>query len=245
MADYCFGATGQDGKGHRGADSDPHPVRKKTLAEEIAALDVSSFQCPPLPMKPDRGAPELPLRGYDVITLEKLLERQYAMPEPQTAGEVIGYYAKWIAQEMMLPSQFAVLAPRYGSSWPPRPSAGGRAERERDDPRHLQQRRQLRDRGSLRQGTPEAGGGEQEPRLVTSRKVSDIPPYPYSRPNFFAASKTVFNWAACDNDYEERRFSRMPRMWPPLPSSRPSSGSPYRQRGQPPVLRARFRGGPG
>ena len=34
------------------------------------------------------------------------------MPEPQTAQEVIGYYARRIAQEVKLPSQFAALAPK-------------------------------------------------------------------------------------------------------------------------------------
>jgi len=48
---------------------------------------------------------------------------------------------------------------------------------------------------------------EQEPWLVASRRVSETPPFPYSRPNAFAASKTVFNLAACDNDFEER-FAR-------------------------------------
>jgi type III restriction enzyme len=48
---------------------------------------------------------------------------------------------------------------------------------------------------------------EQVPRLIASRRVSETPPFPYSRPNAFAASKTVFHLAACDNDYEER-FAR-------------------------------------
>lgn len=45
---------------------------------------------------------------------------------------------------------------------------------------------------------------EQKPQLVASRRVSETQPFPYSRPNAFAASKTVFTLAACDNDYEER-----------------------------------------
>jgi len=48
---------------------------------------------------------------------------------------------------------------------------------------------------------------EQVPKLVAARKLSETPPFPYSRPNAFTASKTVFNFAACDNDYEER-FAR-------------------------------------
>ena len=38
------------------------------------------------------------LEGYDIITLQKLIEREYSVPEPQTAEEVIGYYARRIAQ---------------------------------------------------------------------------------------------------------------------------------------------------
>ena len=47
--------------------------------------------------------------GYDIITLQKLIERDYTIPEPQTAEEVIGYYARRIAQDVKLPSQFAAL----------------------------------------------------------------------------------------------------------------------------------------
>ena len=91
----------------------PILVRKKTLAEEIAALDVGSFRCPPFPMKEGTTeAKNFRYEGYDVITMEKLVEREYAMPEPQTAQEVISYYAKRIAQDVKLPTQFAALAPK-------------------------------------------------------------------------------------------------------------------------------------
>jgi hypothetical protein len=40
--------------------------------------------------------------GYDIITLQKLIEREYSIPEPQTAEEVIGYYARRIAQEVKI-----------------------------------------------------------------------------------------------------------------------------------------------
>src|SRR5439155_3796939 len=50
--------------------------------------------------------------GYDIITLQKLVVRDYSIPEPQTAEEVIGYYARRIAQDVKLPSQFSALAPK-------------------------------------------------------------------------------------------------------------------------------------
>jgi len=48
---------------------------------------------------------------------------------------------------------------------------------------------------------------EQVPQVVAARRISETRPFPYSRTNAFAASKTVFNLAACDNDFEER-FAR-------------------------------------
>lgn len=48
---------------------------------------------------------------------------------------------------------------------------------------------------------------EQVPQLVAARRLSETPPFPFSRPQVFAASKTVFNLAACDNDFEQR-FAR-------------------------------------
>ena len=91
----------------------PVLTRKKSLAEEIAELDVSAFSCPVLPRKQDDAAAKtFRYEGYDIITLQKLIEREYSIPEPQTAEEVIGYYARRIAQDVKLPSQFSVLAPK-------------------------------------------------------------------------------------------------------------------------------------
>ena len=59
-----------------------------------------------------RGEERSSYEGYDIITLQKLVERDYTIPEPQTAEEVIGYYARRIAQDVKLPSQFAALAPK-------------------------------------------------------------------------------------------------------------------------------------
>ncbi|MDQ3136910.1 MAG: hypothetical protein M3Q93_04920, partial [Gemmatimonadota bacterium] len=187
----------------------PILVRKKTLAEEIGGLDVAAFRCQPLPMKAG-SAEERNFRyeGYDVITLEKLVEREYTMPEPQTAQEAISFYAKRIAQEVKLPSQFAALAPKVREFLATR--AFGKAV-------ELEGKAMIHAISSnvahyvtvdlfvkaLRAMVVE----EQEPRLVASRRLSETPPFPYSRTNAFAASKTVFNLSACDNDFEER-FAR-------------------------------------
>src|SRR5262249_54995584 len=91
----------------------PSLVRKKSLSEEIASLDVMAFNCPLLPMKSgDQAEKTFRYEGYDIITLEKLIERDYVAPEPQTPQEVIGYYAHRIAQEVKLPSQFAAVTPK-------------------------------------------------------------------------------------------------------------------------------------
>ncbi len=187
----------------------PILVRKQTLAEEIAALAVASFRCPPFPLK--EGTAEsrnFRYEGYDVITMEKLVEREYAMPEPQTAQEVISFYAKRIAQEVKLPSQFAALAPKVREFLVTR-AFGKPVELEGKEMIHAISSNvahfvtvDLFVR-ALRALVVE----EQEPRLVASRRVSETPPFPYSRPHAFAASKTVFNLAACDNDFEER-FAR-------------------------------------
>ena len=104
----------KDGQGHRHSRSSvPILTRKKSLAEEIAALDVTAFNCPVLPRKQDDAAAKtFHYEGYDIITLQKMIERDYNIPEPQTAEEVIGYYARRIAQDVKLPSQFAALAPK-------------------------------------------------------------------------------------------------------------------------------------
>ncbi len=66
-----------------------------------------------LPRKEDdKAAQEFRYEGHDLMTLQKLMEREYTIPAPQTAEEVIGYYARRIAQDVKLPSQFAALAPK-------------------------------------------------------------------------------------------------------------------------------------
>ena len=91
----------------------PILARKKTLAEEIAGIDVVEADVPATSEEGRRrGSTAVPLRGLDIITLQKLVERDYTIPEPQTAEEVISYYAKRIAQDVKLPSQFAALVPK-------------------------------------------------------------------------------------------------------------------------------------
>src|SRR6185437_7794238 len=91
----------------------PVLVRKKSLADEIAALNVMTFQTMLLPLNAeDPNNKTFRYEGRDIITLQKIVERDYKVPEPQTAQELIGYYARRIAEAVKLPSQFSVLAPK-------------------------------------------------------------------------------------------------------------------------------------
>src|SRR5713226_3700197 len=93
----------------------PMLTRKKTLAEEIDSLDVMSFRFSPdpLPRKPtDADIRRFQYQAFDIITMEKLFEREYDIRDAQRADEIVSYYAKLIAINLKLPSQFSALAPK-------------------------------------------------------------------------------------------------------------------------------------
>jgi type III restriction enzyme len=187
----------------------PTLIRKKTLAEEIASLDVMAFQTILLPLSADDPrAKTFRYEGYDIITLQKEVERDYKIPEPQTAQEVIGYYARRIAEKVKLPAQFAALAPRV---------------REFFEHKAFGQTVDLDDHEVVRaMSTPVAHYVcvgvfekalkqltilEQEPQLLEpARMLSACAPFPWSRP-VWEGTKTVFNLVPCDNQFE-REFAR-------------------------------------
>lgn len=186
----------------------PILVRKRTLAEEIASLDVAGLPSPVLPMKETSiEAKSFKYEGYDIISLQKIVEREYKIPEPQTAQEVISFYAKRIAQDVKLPGQFAALVPKIREFLETK--AFGK-------PVVLEGKEMLKAISSnvaryvtidifvkaLRTMVLE----EQVPQVVAGRRLSETPAFPYSRPTF-AAPKTVFNLVTCDNEFEGR-FAR-------------------------------------
>lgn len=183
----------------------PILVRKKTLAEEIAALDVSEFPAVPEGIK--AGSKEektFRYEGYDVISMAKIFEREYRMPEAQTVQEVIGYYARKVAQDIKLPAQFAALVPKVKEYFAKR--AFGRMVdlegRELIGPisSNVAQYMTLNAFGrALRKLVVE----RQEPTLEPGRKLSTTPAFPYSRKTF-KAGKTVYNLVTCDNEFEGR-----------------------------------------
>jgi len=183
--------------------------RKKTLAEEIAGLDVAAMSCPVFPRKADDAASKkFKYEGYDIVTLEKLVDREYEVPEPRTSEEVISYYSKRISQDVKLPSQFAALVPKV---------------REFLETRAFGERVDLADPVIIKAVATAVAQyvtvktfaralrglvvEELAPELLSpGRRLSETPPFPYSRPTL-PAKKTVFNLAACDNEFE-REFAR-------------------------------------
>lgn len=188
----------------------PILTRKKSLAEEIASIDVMSFNVNPLPLK-DKELEDTKTfiyEGYDILTDEKLLEREYKIPPAQTAEEVIGYYARRIAHNIKLPSQFAALAPKI------REFFKFKAFGEKVD---------LGDKTVIRAMSTnlasyiiikefekvlrEAIVEEKTPELLTpSRLLSSSTPFPFSK-IIYEAKKTIFNYVACDSNLE-REFAK-------------------------------------
>src|SRR5690606_23047144 len=85
----------------------PILARISALQDEIEAIDVLALHCTPLPIRADsREAKTFHYQGMDFLTAEKLFEREYQIPIPQTSQEIVSYYAQAIAQELKLPSQF-------------------------------------------------------------------------------------------------------------------------------------------
>jgi type III restriction enzyme len=187
----------------------PSLVRKKSLAEEIAALDVLGLQSIVLPMsEEDPVAKTFRYEGYDIITLKKEFEREYTIPEPQTAQEVIGYYARRIAERVKLPAQFAALAPKV---------------REFFELKAFGHPADLNDSAYVKaMSTPVAHYvcvsvfskalqsltiEEQTPQLLEpARMLSTCQPFPWSRP-VWEGVHCIFNLVACDNDFE-REFAK-------------------------------------
>lgn len=179
--------------------------RKKSLEQEIAALDVMSFNIPVLPIKQgkDEETETFIYEGRDILTAAKEFEREYRIPPAQTAGEVIGYYARRIAQDIKLPSQFAALAPKVKEFF--QYKAFGN-EVDLDEPRVISaMSSNVATFITLKEFKKALSAllvEDKEPVLINAeRKLSTTAPFPFSRQSF-PATKTVFTVAACDNQFE-------------------------------------------
>jgi type III restriction enzyme len=183
----------------------PILMRKKTLAEEIALMKVPA-PAKPIPMKEEeKDALEFSYEGIDIIEMKKLFEREYKIPAPQTAEEVIGYYARRIAQDVKLPSQFAALVPKV------REYLADRAFHQTVDLNTQEMVKAISSNVAgyvtiksfvkeLRKVVVE----ELEPQLLNAgRLLSSTPSFPWSRLTL-KAQKCVLNLVPCGNRYEHR-----------------------------------------
>lgn len=187
-------------------DLTPLLVRKKSLRDEIEALDVTKFPLSSLRVKskPGKGNQKFTYEAIDIISKEKLLEREYELSPPVTAEEVIGYYAKRITENIKLPSQFPALVPKI------RQYMAERLFRETVD---------LTDPNVIRELTTDlvkyvvTKTFEQvllplvveakEPELLhLARPLLSTAPFPTSR-QLFESARTIFNYVVCDNNFEE------------------------------------------
>jgi type III restriction enzyme len=205
----------------------PVLTRKRSLAEEIGGMDVTVFECPVLPRKEnDAAAKKFRYEGKDIITLQTIVEREYKIPEPQTPEEVIGYYARRIARDVKLPSQFSALAPKV---------------REFLEKKAFGATVNLNDPGMLKAISSNVAQyvtvktfvealrklvvAELQPQLLhAGRGLSETPPFPWSRPTL-NADKCVFNLVPCDNEFEKEfakflqnapdveRFAKLPSQF--------------------------------
>jgi type III restriction enzyme len=184
-------------------------TRKRTLSEEIEALDVMTLKSPTLPMSgKDAAAQHFRYEGYDIITLEKLVERDYTIPEPQTAEEVISYYAKRIAQDVKLPSQFAVIVPKVREFLQEK-AFGQHVDLSADEAiraisTSVAQYVTVKTFAEALRGLVVE---ELVPEVIREgRPVSETPPFPWSRP-VFDANRSVLRPTPCDNELE-RDFAK-------------------------------------
>ncbi len=183
----------------------PTLLRKKNLAQEIASIDINSIPSGKLPLTADENAiKEFLYEGFDIISKAKLLTRKYPIHEAQTAQEIISYYAGCVADRIKFPSQFAAIAPLI------RDYFEFKAFGESVD---LTNPLVIKAMGSklseyvcvdiivklLQKLTLE----KVEPSIAQpSRMLSTTPPFPWDRP-VYEARKTIFNLAACDNNFEK------------------------------------------
>ncbi|HAX93862.1 MAG TPA: hypothetical protein DCY25_07980 [Bacteroidales bacterium] len=180
-------------------------ARKKSLAEEIGNIDVSKFNVNVLPFKgKEIGETKTFIyEGRDILTDEKLLEREYSIPPAQTVEEVIGYYARRIAQNIKLPSHFALIAPKV---------------REFFELKAFGKSIDLNDTGAIpaissnvasfvvikefEKALREIVIEHKEPQLLSANRfLSTTLPFPTSK-KVLEAKKTIFNYTPCDNEFE-------------------------------------------
>jgi type III restriction enzyme len=186
-------------------DISPVLGRKKSIAEEIGKIDVTLFNINQLPLK-GKGVEEIKTfiyEGRDILTDEKLLEREYTIPPAQTAEEVIGYYARRISENIKLPSQFSVLAPKIREFFENK--AFGKKVDLNDNNVILAISSNVASYVVIKEfekALREIVIEQKEPQLLSANRFfSSTIPFPTSK-KILEAKKTIFNYTPCDNDLE-------------------------------------------
>ncbi len=184
----------------------PTLTRKKTLSEEIAALEVANFKFSPdpLPIKPtEADIKKFQYQAFDIITMEKLFEREYAIKEAQRPDEIVSYYAKLIANTIKLPSQFNALAPKVWDFFENR-AFGKKVDMYSPEIIQTMNHHVV---GFVvltifARALKEQIIEEMEPTIEgESRALSSMEPFAFSR-QALEARKCIFNFVPCDNEFE-------------------------------------------
>lgn len=182
--------------------------RGQDTREGIAKLDIAAIEIDKLPFSleaPDDDT--FTYLGMDALTYQVELERIYALPAPNTCGEVISYYASRIGAETNLPSHFDVIAGKVREFFAKR-AFGQDVDLEDNELAGALARPAvglLTVQGFARAIRP-LTRQEREPTIAADPSyLSQTEAFPWSRPTC-GASKTVFNLVAADNNFE-REFA--------------------------------------
>lgn len=179
--------------------------RKKSLAEEIGNINVMDFNVNVLPFKGKEicETKTFIYEGRDILTDEKLLEREYSIPPAQTVEEVIGYYARRIAQNIKLPSHFALIAPKIREFFESK--AFGKTIDISDPnviPAISSNVASFVVIKEFEKALREIVIEHKEPQLLSANRfLSSTMPFPTSK-KVLEAKKTIFNYTPCDNEFE-------------------------------------------
>jgi type III restriction enzyme len=182
----------------------PSLERKTSLTEAIAAIYVMAFNTPILPIHADETTGKTFIyEGIDALDNKKLFERVYEIPAAQTPEEVIGYYARQIAQHLKLPSQFSAIAPKIQDFFCCK--AFGKTVDLYDSATIQAMSTNLASfivTNEFEKVLRQQIIAEKQPYLLNeAKKLSTTPPFPFSG-LLLASKKTVFNYVACDNEFE-------------------------------------------
>lgn len=185
----------------------PTLQRTRLEAEVINNLDVDTLTTVPLPLSvlSVEDDENFKYEGYDLIDRAKLVDRVYKLQPDLSTDEVIAYYTIGIAEQLKLTGQFALLQPKvyefirqrvFGREVDLEDKGVGRAI-------STAQVMKVTTGIFVKALRPHLIEESTETTLVEARKLSSVPPYPWSR-QLVAAQHTIYNYAACGNDLEKR-----------------------------------------